>query len=98
MYDWTLVKNESLQEMLNGGMTLMQYTGLKDKNGKEIYEGDIVSAGGEIATVEYMRIKEAKFEASADGAGDLLGFTETDIDIIGNIYENPELLNKSNTQ
>jgi len=72
---------------------IMQYTGLKDKNGVEIYEGDILSYFG----FEY----EVIFEESAFGwyeGGQFYAFAEMAIDeiaktkIIGNRYENPELL------
>ena len=65
---------------------LMQYTGLKDKNGKEIYEGDIVYvAGWGNMEVEFpfVDIYTASYE------GDIG-------EIIGNIHENPELLNENN--
>lgn len=79
---------------------LMQFTGLKDKNGKEIYEGDIVSGKG-----IYESIRSNKFEVIyhgnkcsacfifADKNG--LGYHPYEIkaqEIIGNIYENPDLI------
>jgi uncharacterized phage protein (TIGR01671 family) len=71
---------------------LMQYTGLKDKNGKEIYESDIVNIdyGNTIvrAEVEYCI---CGFRGTTDSdAWELDGYVN--IEIIGNIYENPELL------
>lgn len=66
---------------------IMQYTGLTDKNGKEIYEGDLVrmfadSLNGE-ETVEVKWRKEGFWEY-------FNGFDNCEV--IGNIHENPELL------
>ena len=85
-FRWALLSENS------ENFELMQYTGLKDKNGVEIYEGDILSYFG----FEY----EVIFEESAFGwseDGQFYAFAEMAIDeiektkIIGNIYENPEL-------
>jgi uncharacterized phage protein (TIGR01671 family) len=85
-------------------MILMQYTGLKDKNGKEIYEGDIVKHNGfyegdcyynagcgqvlwdDEDTGFYLTAKDTSFINLFDLTRNLDG------EIIGNIYENPELL------
>jgi uncharacterized phage protein (TIGR01671 family) len=69
---------------------IMQYTGLKDKNGKEIYEGDI-------CRVEYVGCREIKFEKGGFYFGEgtpMSNFSSWSekIEIIGNIYENPELI------
>ena len=81
---------------------LMQSTGLKDKNGKEIYEGDIVKyeAGCNTVTEEVVYDKNlAGFGVKDADAVIIFTFGELaeDVDlhsleVIGNIYQNPELL------
>ena len=78
--------------------TLMQYTGLKDKNGKEIYEGDILRGdclNESVYTVVCEYIPEAAeyvLQNHKDYCVNLSVSLEGDFEIIGNIYENPELL------
>ena len=86
--------------------TVGQYTGLTDKNGKKIFEGDIIHLeysqvffGGEYfgeytAEVSY---KEGCFITDGMNNGDeietpLSGFDNDEVEIIGNIHDNPELL------
>lgn len=66
----------------------MQFTGLFDKNGKEIYEGDIVSNGIVNLEVHY---EWSQFSAGRE-PGILLSTIAEEVEIIGNIYENPNLL------
>lgn len=71
---------------LSKSLTLMQFTGLKDKNGKEIYEGDLVTWG---------RVKTPREVNFSNGTW-LAGISRLHLikklQVIGNVYENPELL------
>ena len=73
-------------------LILMQYTGLKDRNGKEIYEGDIVQdQDGNLYQVKYTKYYIYPFGAIfPDKPKEVVN--EYECEIIGNIYENPELL------
>lgn len=89
------------------GCILMQYIGLKDKNGKEIYEGDIlrIKHYGEpygVCTITYIPERGGFYRQGKEDIGSIRGdamdyhspsFKQ---EIIGNIYENPELLEKTN--
>ena len=77
---------------------LMQYTGLKDKNEKEIYEGDILfeSFGERYYKVVF---ENGSFRAEFEGdfeehSFDLIDVVVQGCKIVGNIYENPELLSE----
>lgn len=74
-----------------------QYTGLKDKNGKEIYENDIVKYGDSAAVIIW-REENAEFGVRwldcgvEDSISWQIGIEKTPSEVIGNIHENPELL------
>jgi hypothetical protein len=74
----------------------LEYTGLKDKNGKELYEADIVIPFYTVAG--YGRKQEVRWGIGAWEPFD--GNCDSDhsdrYEVIGNIYENPELLEKNN--
>lgn len=70
---------------------LMQYTGLKDMKGKEIYEGDILF---ETFREEYFKVvfENGSFRAEVDEYSlDLEDYANI-CEVVGNIYENPELI------
>ena len=80
---------------------IMQYTELKDKNGKDIYEGDVLRKSGCLdAIVEFERvqfcIKGADSIRYVNNTidGSIRNFPVDEYEVIGNIYENPELLQR----
>ena len=79
----------------NERFVLMQYTGLKDKNGKEIYEGDIIRRDDGILSVHFGSSAFGLSVHRSDGVfasqWQLYGGKDKG-EIIGNIYENPDLL------
>jgi len=101
----------SVQRIFNDPeLTVMQYTGLKDKNGKEIWEGDIVLMPHTlVGDPEYGDFKHpqvlcwrgivcyyperAEFRVDCHNTFNL--YEKDSIEVIGNIYENPELLKET---
>ena len=76
---------------------IMQYTGLQDRNGREIYEGDIIefleNESGETWTAKIVFENLAFKALDVEDGGYEYDFDDlTEIEVIGNIYENPEIL------
>lgn len=77
---------------------LMQYTGLKDKKGKEIYEGDIVKRHQRREMFETIVIRDLEEFLMDRGfnEGEMMeDYSPKSLEVIGNIYENPELLKEA---
>ena len=81
-------------------LPLMQFTGLKDKNGKEIYEGDVVRCthsdyDEDVSVVEFRKGGFCVYVPCGDSEENTIGYAVTFdwfFEIIGNIYENKDLL------
>lgn len=78
--EWTVIKKEHVE--------FIKPTGLTDRNGVEIYEGDIVDYGADYSVVRY---QDGCFWSRL-GQYQLYNHNKNDIEVIGNIYENSDLL------
>ena len=88
--------------------TIGQYTGLKDKNGKEIYEGDIIGCHNpDIKHLIFYNEKQGRFMAALNGdiENDFVGVCGLDDsrwnaskEVIGNIHDNPELIKEEENE
>lgn len=80
-------------ELNSNEIVLLQYAGLKDKNGKKIYEGYIIKkSSGAIGEVVYLKATAGYKLYNNGQVFDLFEADARYLEIIGNIYENPELL------
>lgn len=73
----------------------MQYTGLKDKNGKEIYDGDLIqltSVTGADRGIYTVALEEYLGDEYMEYGYCWYNYLPSGVEVIGNIYENPELL------
>lgn len=80
-------------------LTIMQSTGLTDKNGKEIFEGDVVKMAKNVYSeptyYEVVRHRGGAYRLESKQYGCELWLRHTDCEIAGDIYENPELVEVS---
>ena len=100
---WECIIDDGFEKYLQDeNVVLMQFTGLHDKNGKEIYEGDIVkyyiNTGFYTGRDDPAEIDERTEYTEAvywldeiTGFNPLCGTPYEEIEVIGNIYENPEV-------
>ena len=72
--------------------TIGQYTGLTDKNGVKIFEGDIVRLGGANFPVIFNTLGECAEFALTDGVPFGFDYIHVPMEVVGNIYDNPELI------
>lgn len=114
MTEWDVSDNIDFMQQLAKGGVILQYTGVKDKNGKEIYEGDVCNVEYYNHSAPNTFIKQVvlyefgTFALKSENAFKLslkledtrqyvplyYALAPNKIEVMGNIYENPELLDK----
>ncbi len=95
-FDNGLPDGRDLDNFVFEEIELMQSTGLFDKNGKEIFEGDIVKMSKDVYSeptyYEVVRHRGGAYRLESKQHGCELWLRHTDCEVVGNVYENRELL------
>lgn len=84
--------DDFLDQFEKGELIIEQYTGLKDKNGKEIYEGDIIDYNSDGQAIGYVHYNAPHYELIDKEGYTMFLKGAPHQTIIGNIHGNPELL------
>lgn len=102
MFEWEKVKINPFSIVEDDQLVVMQYTGLKDRNGREIYEGDILLDDQQAKGIVFFEDGSFRLTSSKTGIRNydeydtlnqyLVDYNE--LEVIGNIYKNHDLLNE----
>lgn len=102
VFDWTDIKNMP-KDFMSGKVEFSQFTGVFDANGKEIYEGDVIAIYSTQDVVDGMIVEKRSYDIceviffngafyTAKEDDMCIGKYSESIEVIGNVYEDAELL------